>query len=212
MEEIAAHAGTSKSVFYRYFKDKAGLQAAVSDEAVALLERRLLASLEDSAAHSDTAPQPWQMLQRMVATYLHFAASSPQVYAFALAPAATDPVLREDPSGELHGFFGRIHAVLEQRVQDYLQRHGHSAGEHADLVALWPAAATGLVRSAGEAWLAAPHLRSRLDPDQMAEQITAWLIAGPLGTVPRRDADVVPPSDPSLHDSLVEIRRAHEPA
>ena len=89
MEEIASHAGTSKTVYYRYFGDREGLRLAVSERVTAHMERRLLEVADEPVSEPEA-------LRRMVEVYLTVAATSPEVYAFAVAPspaAAEAPVL-----------------------------------------------------------------------------------------------------------------------
>ena len=75
MEEIAAAAGTSKSIVYRYFSDKTGLQIAVAELVVGQIRDALEAVLQ----HVST---PREATSAMVAVYLEMIESSPHVYAF----------------------------------------------------------------------------------------------------------------------------------
>ena len=75
MEEIAAAAGTSKSIVYRYFADKTGLQIAVAEAVVLQIQGALEGVLR-------IAPTPREGLRAMVAVYLEMIESSPNVYAF----------------------------------------------------------------------------------------------------------------------------------
>ena len=75
MEEIAAAAGTSKSIVYRYFADKTGLQIAVAEAVVLQIQGALEGVLR-------IAPTPRDGLRAMVAVYLEMIESSPNVYAF----------------------------------------------------------------------------------------------------------------------------------
>lgn len=52
MDDIATHAGTSKSIMYRYFTDKTGLQQAVSEEVMQQIREAL-----ETAAHTATSPR-----------------------------------------------------------------------------------------------------------------------------------------------------------
>ncbi len=161
MEEIAATAGTSKSVFYRYFGDKSGLRQAVG----AVVIRQMQDTL---AAARQKATQPRQGVTAMVAAYLEMAQTSPNVYFFATIPADGE----SRPSGELSGFFDSVTAMITEPLR-------HLLGDpESTLLGYWPTAAIGLVRTTGELWLQAPEDPAKPDSAAMAQQISAWLFDG----------------------------------
>ncbi len=86
MDDIAAAAGTSKSIVYRYFTDKTGVQLAVATEVVADIR----AALADAAR---TADGPRAALRAMVGTYLAMIESSPAVYTFVTRDGSSEHVV-----------------------------------------------------------------------------------------------------------------------
>lgn len=161
MEDIAANAGTSKSVFYRYFGDKAGLQHAVGKVVIGQMQ-------ETIAAARKTARTPREGLVNMVTAYLQMAETSPNVYTFVTAQSDGDP----QQTGELSGFFESVVTMISDPLRNLL------GDGDSPLVGYWPTAAIGLVRAAGELWLKTPPAASKPDHDAMAEQISIWLFDG----------------------------------
>lgn len=204
MGDIASHAGTSKSVFYRYFGDKNGLQAAVGERAINFMERELLAAAETSDNALDG-------LYAMVSVYLRLAESSPHVYAFStrLPPETSEAAEGSGSSGTPGGpgassgqpaamadFFERIAAVMDVHFRDYLRQQGRRPSA-ASATWYWPRAAIGMVRSAGESWLSTPPGADRPNAARLARKITAWLTVGLSGTYAAVDS--ADPSDPPEH-------------
>jgi AcrR family transcriptional regulator len=193
MDDIATHAGTSKSVFYRYFGDKNGLQVAVGERAIDFMERELLAAAETSDNALDG-------LYSMVSAYLRLAESSPNVYAFStrLPPETSDPAAGpEDQPAAMADFFERIAAVIDVHFREYLRQQRREPSVDS-ATWFWPRAAIGMVRSTGESWLATPPETGRPDADRLARQITSWLTVGLTGSyaaVAVEPADPVPTSD-----------------
>src|SRR5690625_7525802 len=81
MDEIAAAAQTSKSMFYRYFSVKTGLQAAVGELVLADIEAVLLEAAHYAGGASES-------LRAMIAAYLAWIGTAPYVYRFVHQPAS----------------------------------------------------------------------------------------------------------------------------
>jgi AcrR family transcriptional regulator len=191
MEDLAAAAATSKSVFYRYFGDKNGLRRAVGEVVISQMRSKVI----DAARGASTEEQG---LRAMVGAYLHMAQTSPNVYFF-VTSAAQDPlaVPAAETDGEdgepLHHFFADITAMMRERLNAYIDTGGAVPGGQA-AVDLWPRASIGMVRAAGETWLRLPDGPGRPTEEDLTETITRWLVHGivrrtPTGTVPAAATD-----------------------
>jgi AcrR family transcriptional regulator len=187
MEEIAAAAGTSKSIVYRYFADKTGLQIAVAE----LVVRQIRDALEDVLRHVST---PREASRAMVAVYLEMIEASPHVYAFVTRDGSVES------GGPLGHFLDAVTALVaapfaraltEERPADDAPpgpADGAAPGAAASAAALadtWAAGAVGFVRGAGEWWLAHRDQPGTPDRAALTAQVAAWLWAGPVGLLAR---------------------------
>lgn len=183
MEDIASAAETSKSVFYRYFGDKAGLQRAMGEVVVGQMQEQLL-----KAARSATSPR--EGLRAMVSAYLQMAESSPNVYIFVTQsnPEGSAPAL--EGSSTLDSFFDSISRMLARPMEGYLP--DEPAGRAVPpVLTLWPRAAIGMVRAAGEEWLSIPQGAHRPGQSELADAITAWLFDGIAASVPQASIPLI---------------------
>ncbi|MBM7806924.1 AcrR family transcriptional regulator [Geodermatophilus bullaregiensis] len=173
MEEIAAEAGTSKTVVYRHFADRSELHVAVCTQVAAQLTDRLRAALA-------TADHPRGMVAAAVETYLAFLEADPELYRFVVAPP--DRPADADPISTLSDLVGDQAAAL---VAVALEQ----AGRDPAAAAPWGHGLVGLVRAAADWWLRADRPIPRAD---LAAHLTELAWAGLAGLLP----DTRPVPDP----------------
>ena len=163
MDEIAAEAGTSKTVVYRHFADRTELHAAVC----ARVAEQLLAKLREAMLSSS---HPRRMIAAAIDTYLAFLEADPELYRFVVQGGPIGPL---DPIPSLSALVGDQAAALAATA---LQQ----AGRDPAAAAPWGHGLVGLVRSAADWWLQAdrPMLRSEL-----AAHLTDLAWAGLSGVV-----------------------------
>jgi AcrR family transcriptional regulator len=169
MEEIAAEAGTSKTVVYRHFADRAELHVAVCNRVASQLLPKLREAIEGNA-------RPREMVAAAIETYLAFLEADPELYRFVVHPPQLD---RPDPLTGLADLVGEQAAAA---VSVALQQ----AGRDPAAAAPWGHGVVGLVRSAADWWLRAerPMLRSEL-----AAHLTelAWSGLSTIGNHPQEE-------------------------
>lgn len=204
MDDIAAAAGTSKSIVYRYFTDKDGLQLAVA----AAVVTDIRAALDVAATEAAT---PREALRGMVDTYLAMIESSPHVYTFVTRGGSV-------------GVF--LDSVTELVAAPFVRALGVDPdGPEAGWARLWAAGAVGFVRGAGERWLAGDHADDQADdpggargtdgataarePRQdVASRVAAWLWAGPVAALSRERAARESADAPTTPDTSTTDRAA----
>lgn len=163
MDEIAAAAGTSKTVVYRHFADRSQLYVAVCTE----VAERLLAQLRTAMERSG---HPRAMTAAAIGTYLAFLEAEPEVYRFVVSQHPADGA---DPIANLADLVGDQAAALMALALEQAGRDPGAAGA-------WGHGLVGLVRSAADWWLRAgrPMLRTEL-----AAHLTDLAWAGLSGVV-----------------------------
>jgi len=166
MEEIAAEAGTSKTVVYRHFSDRTELYVAVCTRVAS----QLLPKLRDAI---ETSQQPRQMVAAAIETYLAFLEADPELYRFVVHQQVLDRPANGDPISNLSDLIGEQAAAI---VGLALERAGHDPRAAAP----WGHGAVGMVRSAADWWLRSdrPMLRGEL-----AAHLTDLAWAGLSGVV-----------------------------
>jgi AcrR family transcriptional regulator len=160
MDDIAAEAGTSKTVVYRHFDDRAGLYRAV----VARIESRVVGSvagaLSGGPADSGTDLQP--LIASTVEAYLALVESDPDLYRFVIARPLVDRPLPDDP---VEGTVSHVTQMLAGVLESAL-----STPEHAWVLAT---ALVGSVQAVADDWLASPDRAPRAELVAMLTAL-AW--------------------------------------
>jgi AcrR family transcriptional regulator len=166
MEEIAAEAGTSKTVVYRHFADRSELYVAVCNRVAAQLLPKLRAAIEGGSGH------PRTMVAAAIDTYLAFIETDPQLYRFVVHQQTLDRPT-SDPIDTLSDLVAQQAAAA---ISVALQQ----AGRDPAAAEPWGHGVVGLVRSAADWWLRAerPMLRTEL-----AAHLTDLAWAGLSGVV-----------------------------
>lgn len=160
MRAIAAAAGITKPVLYRYFGDKGGLYRALAD--------RYLGPLVGAVRQALTGPVDAQGRTRAtVDAYLTFIESQPQVYRFLMHRA-----LVEQP--EAHTAVSEAIRRLGDEVGRALREELDLHGPAADAATALGHGIVGMVHVAGDWWL---EHRS-LSRDELAAALTGLLVGG----------------------------------
>lgn len=160
MDEIAAAIGTSKSIVYRYFADRSGLQTAVGEAVLADLGGALVEATRDV----DT---PAQAIHAMVAVYLEMVSTSPAVYTF---------VTRGSDVADVAAPMRTLADDTAALLIPVLERVLVSEGRPAALARVWAAGIIGFVRGAAEVRLADPAEQGPLT--DLTDPLTDWICRG----------------------------------
>jgi AcrR family transcriptional regulator len=183
MDDIAAEAGTSKSIVYRYFADKAGLRLAVATAVVSDMHD----ALTQAAA---AAPTALGGLRAMVRVYLEMIEHSPRVYWFVTRTTLAGVEPDADDGADGSGAVGEsaLAAYLDSVIEVVARPFAELAGVPDDVAAAWAAGAVGHVRGAGEWWLGRREAgATTLTREELTEHVTLWLWRGPVGVLPTKD-------------------------
>lgn len=138
MDHIAAQAGTSKTVLYRHFGDRAGIHLAVAEA----VEGLIIADLETAIGNDEPVQR---RVAAMVTAFLELVRRDPDIYRFVLdrpgADADGDPVRR---------LIDRIGSRTTELLNEAYPPADAAASRRLDV---WGHGIVGMVRAAADKWL-----------------------------------------------------------
>jgi AcrR family transcriptional regulator len=176
MDAVAAEAGVTKPVLYRYFSDKAALVQALGERGTELLFARLLPALNsDGPALART--------REAIGAYFAVIDENPNLY-WLLARRSAETADGVDPVQHDKEF---IAAQLTAVIGDYLRVFGLDSGAAEP----WAFGVTGLVQSTGEWWLQ----RRSMSRVHVVEYVTR-LVWAALSGVLREAGVAIDPDQP----------------
>jgi AcrR family transcriptional regulator len=178
MDAVAAEAGVTKPVLYRYFSDKADLVQALAERGTEILRDRLVPAINaDSpilARIRDAVGAYFAVIDEHPNLYWLLARQGHAEYSSGPTPGA----------GPVHENKEFLAAILTALISDYLWVFGLDAGPAEP----WAYGLTGLMQSTGEWWLQ----RRSMSREHVAAYVTQLIWAAISGTL--RDSGV--PVDP----------------
>jgi AcrR family transcriptional regulator len=147
MDDIAAEAGTSKTVIYRHFDDKAGLYRAVASR----IDGRVVGNVGAALGGPSTPPADTrELVASTVDAYLALVESDTEVYRFVVNRPLVDRPLTDDPVG------GTVDQVTDQ-LTGLLLEALRSPASDPSRARTWAIALVGSVRAVADDWLATPE-------------------------------------------------------
>ncbi|MDN5748963.1 MAG: TetR/AcrR family transcriptional regulator [Pseudonocardia sp.] len=168
MDEVAARAGTSKTVVYRHFGDRTELYVAVCARVAEVLVGQVRAAMDGETG-------PYAQTAAGIEPYLRLIEHDPEVYRFVVHRPLVDRALDADPVADLVSLVGDQAAAV---IAAQLTRTG---GDPAAAVP-WGHGVVGMVRAAADNWLARPGSMTRA---QLAAHLTDLAWTGLSGVVVR---------------------------
>lgn len=155
MDDIAAEAGVTKPVVYRYFTDKADLYVAVGQRAANDLLAKVVGAIEAGGPPKD-------LLTTAIDAYLAQIEQVPNLYRFVVARPFLDRAPRTDI---VHDYRSLIAAAVARSMGEGLRAAGLDSGG----AEAWGHGVVGFVQQAGDWWLERRSM-SRAD-------LTSYLVA-----------------------------------
>ncbi|WP_062386701.1 TetR/AcrR family transcriptional regulator [Demequina iriomotensis] len=168
LEDIAARAGTSKTVLYRHFGDRAGLYAAVVESVHAYIHAGLTTALELTDAED-----LGRMAGDLADAYLGLVERDPHIYRFVLAVPVVAATGAPDPAGNLP-------AIMGAHVSEAIGAHLARTGGDPTSAAIWGHGLVGFIRAAADQWMDADPRPPR---DAVVAHITALFAPGFTGAL-----------------------------
>lgn len=150
MDEVAAAAGTSKTVLYRHFGGRSGLYEAVVESVHDFILSRLSEPLSAAGRL-----EPAALVREVADAYLTLVERDPEIYQFVVTrPLGEHPV--DDP---VTGITGRIGNEVADAFRVWLRRNGLDPRP----ANTWGHGVVGFVWAIADKWITTGHQRPRAD-------------------------------------------------
>lgn len=140
MDEIAARAGTSKTVYYRHFGDRAGLYGAVVESVHDYIERDLTAAI---AEHDDSNLD--HLAGILADAYLTLVERDASIYRFVM----NGPIPGQGGADPL----GSMPSRIGEYVTGVILASSAGAGVSTECAATWGHGLVGFIRAAVDRWM-----------------------------------------------------------